>query len=56
MRVKLFETGETLEAGDSYGRRLVEQGKAEPAPAPTAKKPEARKTEAKTAKEKAKKE
>lgn len=62
MRVKLFATGETLETGESYGRRLVEQGKAEPAPKAPPKPaeadpaPAARKTGAKTAKEKSKKE
>ena len=33
MRVKLFETGEAQEVSESYGRRLIEQGKAALAPA-----------------------
>lgn len=58
MRVKLFATGETLETGESYGRRLVEQGKAEPAPAPARAQsaPAAKKSETRAAKEKGRRE
>ena len=31
MKVKLVKTGETTEYNDSYGLRLIEQGKAVPA-------------------------
>lgn len=42
MKVKLLNTGEIIEVNESYGARLIEQGKAvidkTPAPKPVAKK------------------
>lgn len=39
MNVKIIKTGEITKVNDGYGLRLIEQGKAVPAPKP-AKKPE----------------
>ena len=33
MKVKIIKTGETQEYNDAYAARLIEQGKAVPAPA-----------------------
>lgn len=46
MRVLILATGKTEEHNDSYGARLIEQGRAVPAPAekkPAAKKPQTKK-------------